>query len=160
MNNDQTSLNSSPNLLNPIQPAPNALAINAYYTAMRRFWHPVLPVADLPAYEPVGVELLEEPVVLARLNGEIVAMQDLCRHFQARLSLGEISKIAGAGECVDGHPGVEGEVGVSSPPPRELRERLHLAPRRAAIDRDYAQRHAFEEGLGLPGRHQPRRGVD
>ncbi|MCX6045456.1 MAG: aromatic ring-hydroxylating dioxygenase subunit alpha [Chloroflexi bacterium] len=74
--------------------------IEDYYTAMRRFWHPVLPAADLPAHEPIGVELLEEPVVLARLNGEIVAMQDLCRHFQARLSLGEISKIPGAGECL------------------------------------------------------------
>ncbi len=74
--------------------------IEDYYTAMRRFWHPVLRVEDLPAHEPIGVELLEEPVALARLNGEIVAMQDLCRHFQARLSLGEISKIPGAGECL------------------------------------------------------------
>ena len=71
--------------------------IEEYYTAMRRFWHPVLPATDLPAHDPIGVELLEEPIVLARLNGEIVAMQDLCRHFQARLSLGEISNIPSAG---------------------------------------------------------------
>lgn len=74
--------------------------IDAYYTAMRRFWHPVLRAADLPAGELRGVTLLEEPIVLARLNGQIVALQDLCRHFQAQLSLGEIAHIPGVGECV------------------------------------------------------------
>jgi vanillate O-demethylase monooxygenase subunit len=74
--------------------------ITAYYAAMRRFWHPVLPSADLPAGELRGVTLLEEALVLARLNGRLVALQDLCRHFQAQLSLGEITEIAGVGECV------------------------------------------------------------
>ncbi len=69
---------------------PTLEAIEKYYTGMRPFWHPVLPAEALPNGEPRGVELLGEPVVLARLNGQVVALQDLCRHFQARLSLGEV----------------------------------------------------------------------
>ena len=74
--------------------------IDAYHRALRRFWHPVLRSEDLPAGELRGVTLLDEPVVLAQLNGEIVALQDLCRHFQAQLSLGEITRLASHGDCV------------------------------------------------------------
>ena len=62
---------------------PSVETINGYYEAMRRFWHPVLPSDALVEDEPRAVVLLSEDVVLARLNGEVVAMQDLCRHFQA-----------------------------------------------------------------------------
>lgn len=79
---------------------PSEEAIASYYAAMRRFWHPVLPANRLPPNKPVGVELLEERVVLARLNGQIVAMQDLCRHFQAQLSLGELRTIPEHGQCL------------------------------------------------------------
>lgn len=79
-------------------PSPEAIA--AYYAGMRRFWHPVLPSAELKEGAPVGVHLLGEPVVVARLNGGVTAMEDLCRHFQAQLSLGEIREIAGAGQCL------------------------------------------------------------
>jgi phenylpropionate dioxygenase-like ring-hydroxylating dioxygenase large terminal subunit len=75
-------------------------AATAYTRAMRRFWHPVLLAAELATGALRAVTLLDEPIVLARLNGELVALQDLCRHFQAQLSLGEISHIPGAGECV------------------------------------------------------------
>ena len=78
---------------------PSEEAIQGYYEGMRPFWYPVLPSADLPEGRPVGVELLNEAVVLARLNGEVVAMQDLCRHFQARLSLGEVVQHEGQ-ECL------------------------------------------------------------
>jgi phenylpropionate dioxygenase-like ring-hydroxylating dioxygenase large terminal subunit len=70
------------------QPTPEAVA--SYYRGMRRFWHPVLRQEDLPTGQPLGLELLGEPIVLAWMNGRVVAFQDLCRHFQARLSLGEI----------------------------------------------------------------------
>lgn len=70
--------------------APSQEAVLGYYEGMRPFWHPVLPSDALPAAQPVAVELLGEAVVLVRLNGEVVALQDLCRHFQARLSLGEV----------------------------------------------------------------------
>lgn len=70
--------------------APSKEAILGYYEGMRPFWHPVLPIDALPADRLVSVELLGEAIALVRLNGEIAAMQDLCRHFQARLSLGEV----------------------------------------------------------------------
>jgi vanillate O-demethylase monooxygenase subunit len=82
---------------NLTQPTPATIA--AYYAAMRRFWHPVLSSSELTD-SPRAVELLTEEVVLARLNGEIVAMQDLCRHFQAKLSLGEITHVRGQGDCL------------------------------------------------------------
>ncbi len=74
----------------PFWNAPSRETIAGYYTGMRAFWHPVMRADDLPEGQPVGVELLGERIVLARLNGEIVAMEDLCRHFQARLSLGDV----------------------------------------------------------------------
>jgi phenylpropionate dioxygenase-like ring-hydroxylating dioxygenase large terminal subunit len=79
---------------------PTAATIAGYYAAMRRFWHPVLPSASLVDGAPQAVTLLEEEIVLARLNGQVVAMQDLCRHFQAKLSLGEVRRIPGAGDCL------------------------------------------------------------
>ena len=79
---------------------PTTATIDSFYTAMRCFWQPVLCVADLPDGAPVGVTLLGEALVLVRLNGAVVAMQDLCRHFQAQLSLGEITKVAGVGDCL------------------------------------------------------------
>ena len=79
---------------------PSEEAIAAYYAGMRQFWHPVLPATELPADKPVSVTLLDEAVVLARLNGAVIAMQDLCRHFQAQLSLGEILTVEGQGQCL------------------------------------------------------------
>jgi vanillate O-demethylase monooxygenase subunit len=79
-------------------PSPESIA--AYYQAMRKFWHPVFPSAGLGEGRPQAVELLAEELVLARLNGQVVAMQDLCRHFQAKLSLGEIRSLPGAGQCL------------------------------------------------------------
>ena len=69
-------------------PSPEAVA--SYYRGMRRFWHPVLRREDLPVDRPAAVELLGERVVLAWMDGQVSAMQDLCRHFQAQLSLGEL----------------------------------------------------------------------
>lgn len=79
---------------------PSQEEIDQYYAGMRPFWHPVLPSADLPADTPIGIELLGEMIVLARLNGQIVAMQDLCRHFQAQLSLGEIATHPDGQQCL------------------------------------------------------------
>ena len=85
----------TPNLT---QPTP--ATIQGYYAAMRRFWHPVMPASELVEDEPKAVELLAEELVLVRLNGEAVAMQDLCRHFQAKLSLGQVRHIRGKGDCL------------------------------------------------------------
>lgn len=78
---------------------PSPEAVSAYYEGMRAFWHPVMRVVDLPEDAPVGMTLLGEAIVLVRLNDGIVAMQDLCRHFQARLSLGEVVERNGQ-ECL------------------------------------------------------------
>jgi vanillate O-demethylase monooxygenase subunit len=59
-----------------------------------------LPSDQLVEDEPRAVELLAEEIVLARLNGEVVAMQDLCRHFQAKLSLGTVRHVRGKGDCL------------------------------------------------------------
>ncbi|HMQ53277.1 MAG TPA: aromatic ring-hydroxylating dioxygenase subunit alpha [Anaerolineae bacterium] len=73
-----------------IYDAPSYESILAYYQGLRQFWHPVLPAEALPVDRPTAVKLLGEDIVLARLDGRVAAMQNLCRHFQARLSQGEI----------------------------------------------------------------------
>ena len=83
-----------------LRSTPSPEAIQGYYDGMTQFWHPVLRSADLPAGEVRGVELLEEKIVLARLNGRLIAMEDLCRHFQAQLSQGEVRRLNGGDECL------------------------------------------------------------
>lgn len=87
-------------IVNSVQSAPTPEAASAYYDALRPFWHPVMPAADLDDGRPHAAELLEQPLVVARLNGQVVVMDDLCRHFQAQLSLGEIQSVAGHGQCL------------------------------------------------------------
>ena len=69
--------------------APSDEAIEAYHAGMRQFWFPVLSSNDL-ADEPVAIELLGEWLALARLEGEAVAFDNLCRHLGAALALGEV----------------------------------------------------------------------
>lgn len=87
---------TEPRLLN----APTPQMIAEYYEALRPFWHPVATVAEIADGKPHAAELLEQPLVIARLNGELIAMDDVCRHFQAQLSLGEVREIVGQGECL------------------------------------------------------------
>ncbi|MCU0902658.1 MAG: aromatic ring-hydroxylating dioxygenase subunit alpha [Tabrizicola sp.] len=79
--------------------APSQQAISAFYDGMRPFWHPVLWESDLAEGKLLRVELLGVGIVLARLDGKVAALRDLCRHFQARLSLGEVVGLEG-GEAV------------------------------------------------------------
>jgi phenylpropionate dioxygenase-like ring-hydroxylating dioxygenase large terminal subunit len=62
----------------------------ALFGALRRFWHPVCFADDLGT-EPLAVTLLEEPVVVARLGDEVVALRDLCIHRGTPLSLGTVT---------------------------------------------------------------------
>ena len=78
----------------------NQETIDAYYDSLRPFWHPVMPVADLDEQRIASAELLNIPLAITRLNGELVAMDDVCRHFQAQLSIGEIREVEGHGECL------------------------------------------------------------
>lgn len=63
---------------------------NPTFRALRHFWHPVCYATDLGTEKPLGVTLMGEKVVVARLGDEIVAMQDRCPHKGAKLSLGQV----------------------------------------------------------------------
>lgn len=62
---------------------------------LRHFWHPVCTLNELAQSNadgvgPVGRVLLDEPIVIAKLDGRIVAMRDRCAHRFARLSAGKV----------------------------------------------------------------------
>ncbi len=63
--------------------------IEAYHSSLEPFWHPVLPSAELDK-GPIAVELLGRGLVLARLEGEASAFDDVCRHLGAALSGGQV----------------------------------------------------------------------
>lgn len=62
---------------------------NPSYLALRHFWHPVA-YSDEVTDKPIGTMLMGEKIVIARLGGEAVAMQDRCPHKGAALSLGQV----------------------------------------------------------------------
>lgn len=68
---------------------PNEEAISEYYAGLLPFWHPVARVDEI-GDGPLGVVLLERPLVIVKLGGELVAMENVCRHLGAALSLGEV----------------------------------------------------------------------
>ena len=53
-------------------------------------WHPVASSGQLGEKKVLGVRLLGEHVVLWRINGQVLAWQDLCIHRGTRLSLGKV----------------------------------------------------------------------
>ena len=59
------------------------------YRAMAHFWHPVAYAADV-GERPVPATLLDEQLVLVRLDGEVRCFRDLCVHRGTALSLGWI----------------------------------------------------------------------
>jgi phenylpropionate dioxygenase-like ring-hydroxylating dioxygenase large terminal subunit len=56
---------------------------------LARAWHPVMRAVDL-GNEPVRVQLIGDPWVIVRLNGQISAFLDRCPHRNARLSDGTV----------------------------------------------------------------------
>lgn len=60
------------------------------HPALRRCWHPVALVSDVPADGMLGVRLLGERWLLARLGGELVALRDRCPHRLVPLSAGKV----------------------------------------------------------------------
>jgi len=66
------------------------------FTAMRKYWHAVAYSGQLKD-KPLGVTLLGESVVIARLNGEIRAMHGRCPHKGTALALGDV--VDGKIEC-------------------------------------------------------------
>jgi len=71
-----------------LQPTPDA--IEAFNTGMAGFWHPVALSTELEPDRPLAIELLGRRLALARLGDGISAFDDLCRHFGAALSIGQI----------------------------------------------------------------------
>ncbi|MBX6389948.1 MAG: aromatic ring-hydroxylating dioxygenase subunit alpha, partial [Frankia sp.] len=78
--------------------------------ALRHGWHPVALSSELRDDAPLGVRLLGEPWVLARLDGTLVAFEDRCPHRLAPLSAGRVDggelvcpyhgwRFAAGGEC-------------------------------------------------------------
>jgi phenylpropionate dioxygenase-like ring-hydroxylating dioxygenase large terminal subunit len=62
---------------------------------LRHFWHPICTVSELEASNeagvgPIGRKLLDEPIVIVKLEGEIVAMADRCAHRFTKLSGGKV----------------------------------------------------------------------
>jgi phenylpropionate dioxygenase-like ring-hydroxylating dioxygenase large terminal subunit len=53
-------------------------------------WHVVAYAPDLPAGTPVAARLLDEEIVLWRVNGRTHAWRDLCVHRGTKLSLGRV----------------------------------------------------------------------
>jgi 3-phenylpropionate/trans-cinnamate dioxygenase ferredoxin subunit len=47
-------------------------------------------LSDLPVEGVIGVEVAGEPVAVARIGGEVYALQDVCSHAEVPLSEGEI----------------------------------------------------------------------
>lgn len=76
--------------------APSHSAGDSLYPALRHYWHPVAYADDLGA-QPLGVTLLDEPIVLFRHQGRPIALADRCAHRSARLSLGQV--VAEGIEC-------------------------------------------------------------
>lgn len=74
---------------------PSDASIEQFYASMAGFWQPVLRSSDLAKNELKSVKLLGQPLVLARLDNQLTALLDVCRHFQAQLSLGKIATVNG-----------------------------------------------------------------
>lgn len=111
--------------------APTAEAIATFEAGLARFWQPVATSAELTS-SPLAVELLGRNLVLVRLEGGVSAFDDLCRHFGAALSVGEVVEgrlrcayhgwsYDAAGRCVD----IPARRGL--PIPREARVASHRA---------------------------------
>ncbi len=66
------------------------------YPALRHYWHPVAYGDDVRE-QPLGVTLLDQPIVLFRHEGRAIALADRCVHRSARLSLGRV--VAEGIEC-------------------------------------------------------------
>ena len=65
---------------------------------LRRCWHPVARVEELADGGPLAVELLGERWCIARLDGQLAALEDECPHRLSPLSAGTIEVTAeGAG---------------------------------------------------------------
>lgn len=66
------------------------------YRTLHQFWHPVAYSSEV-GEKPTQVVLLDQAIVLARIDGKVVALADRCAHRGAALSKGAI--VEGNFEC-------------------------------------------------------------
>ena len=64
----------------------------ALWPALREYWHPVAFSEDLKDDKPLGVTLLDEPIAVCRLAGQVRAFHDLCVHRGTPISLGWVER--------------------------------------------------------------------
>ncbi|MBJ7598249.1 Rieske 2Fe-2S domain-containing protein, partial [Candidatus Nephthysia bennettiae] len=123
-------------------------AARAYEEALAPFWHPLVRVEDL-GDGPHGCELLGRPLTVCRMNGELACLDDVCRHFGASLSLGEVTgsglrchyhgwTYARDGRCVD----IPARRGLAIP--REARVRSYPVQERYGGGRGAGERHLHQ----------------
>jgi vanillate O-demethylase monooxygenase subunit len=72
----------------PVRLPRNCTFAEGDWVVLANFWHPVCFSSDVGGAKPLGVTLLDEPLVLYRAGGRVVAAKDLCIHRGVPLSFG------------------------------------------------------------------------
>ena len=73
--------------------------IEKFYEGMKKYWHPVCSFKKLKYKKIIPIQLLGEQIVILFLQWETAALLDVCKHYQAQLSLGKIDKFKG-NDCI------------------------------------------------------------
>lgn len=94
---------------------------------LSQFWYPIALERDLSDEKPLKATLLDEQLVIYRINGEVVVAKDLCPHRGVPLSLG---KMCNSGLVCPYHGLLFGEQGkckqIPSSPSQIIPNKLHL----------------------------------
>ena len=72
------------------QPPPDLVV--SYYTSMSKFWQPTLLLTDFNDSPIIETTVCGRNLVAVRMGGQISVFENMCRHFQAKMSLGEVGK--------------------------------------------------------------------
>ena len=73
------------------QPPPDLVV--SYYTSMSKFWQPTLLLTDFNDSPIIETTVCGRNLVAVRMGGQISVFENMCRHFQAKMSLGELARI-------------------------------------------------------------------
>ncbi len=120
---------------------PSAEFTEAEQRSISSYWLAAAFERDLPDDgSPFAVTVVGQPIVVVRLEGEIVALPDRCSHRGARLSAGDIRRSPDGDECLvcpyhGLHFGRDGTTGHLPARPAERRpSTLDLSPHHVTID--------------------------
>ena len=139
-------------------PLPRNLTFDpADWQILARYWYPVALSRDVTE-GPLGVTLLDKPLVVYRVDGEVVVADDLCTHRGMLLSLGE-DQHDGKGIKCPYHGlrfGAQGKcTAIPAHPKNKIPERMHLraygaVERYGLVWTCLARRAGDEEGAAIP----------